>query len=304
LRILILGPTGQIGYQLSQLSKSAIDVSEVITAGRREADVLLDPLDRVALSNLFAEVQPDIVINAIAHTAVDNAESEIELAFQLNADLPAALADQCSQHNCLLIHYSTDFVFDGSENVPWLESSGTNPLSVYGRSKLAGEKAIQISSCAHLILRTSWVYGGRGSNFLLTMLRLAKERESLAVVSDQIGSPTCSYDIAKATLELCERYKDDEEFVKSKRGIYHLTAFGETSWHGFAKEIFELAEGYESLAIKQLSAITTQQYPTPATRPAYSVLNCSLLKSTFDIELVDWKQALETCLKTYYKVNL
>ena len=297
MRILILGPSGQIGYELA---RQAIALGTVITAGRSAADIIMDPLDNSALTTLFNEAKPDIVINAIAYTAVDKAESEIDTAFKLNTDLPAALADECSKINSLLIHYSTDFVFDGAQNTPWIESAATNPLSVYGRSKLAGEKAIQMASCPSLILRTSWVYGERGTNFLLTMLRLASEREALAVVEDQVGSPSCSNDIAQATLLLCKRYIKEPEYVSANRGIYHLTASGQTSWYGFAKAIFELAGLKEPLKIKDLSAISSAQYPTAAVRPPYSVLNCAALKETFNVELTDWHLALENCLKRYY----
>ncbi|MCP4414857.1 MAG: NAD(P)-dependent oxidoreductase, partial [Gammaproteobacteria bacterium] len=181
MRILILGPSGQIGHDLAE---NAGTVGEVITAGRSAADIIIDPLNKTELSDLFSTVKPDIVINAIAYTAVDIAETDKEQAFLLNADLPAALADHCEQSNSLLIHYSTDFIFDGTNDKPYQEDDPTHPLSIYGRSKLAGEKAIQTSSCPGLILRTSWVYGERGSNFLLTMIRLAKERESISVVDD------------------------------------------------------------------------------------------------------------------------
>jgi dTDP-4-dehydrorhamnose reductase len=297
LRILILGPSGQIGHELA---KQASELGKVITAGRTAADMIMDPLDHKALSSLFNEVKPDIVINAIAYTAVDSAESEIDIAFKLNSDLPAALADECSKINSLLIHYSTDFVFDGSQDTPWIESSATNPLSVYGRSKLAGEKAIQMASCPSLILRTSWVYGESGTNFLLTMLRLARERDVLAVVEDQVGSPSCSNDIAQATLLLCKRYIIEPEYVSANRGIYHLTASGQTSWYGFAKAIFDIAGLKESLKIKELSAISSGQYPTAAVRPPYAVLNCTALKEIFNVELTDWHQALENSLQRYY----
>jgi len=298
LRLLILGPSGQIGYECAA---QAANEAEVITAGRTAADITIDPLDHKSLQKLLMEVNPDIVINAIAYTAVDKAESEQDLAFQLNADLPAALADICEKLNCLLIHYSTDFVFDGTGTEPWNESSATNPLSVYGRSKLAGEKAIQISSCPNLILRTSWVYGERGNNFLLTMLRLARERESLSVVADQTGSPTCSTDIATATLALCKHYHSNPEHFKSNQGLFHLTASGETSWYGFAKAIFEQSVQYESLMIKDLCPIKSEEYPTAAQRPSYSVLDCQGIKKIFSIQLPDWQLSLNNCLRRYYQ---
>lgn len=298
MRILILGPSGQIGYELAL---QAAGIAEVVTAGRSAADIILDPLDTASLQQLFIDVKPDIVINAIAYTAVDKAETEQQQAFRLNADLPAALADECEKINCLLLHYSTDFVFDGTETTAWRELAETNPLSVYGRSKLAGEKAVQISGCTSLILRTSWVYGDRGSNFLLTMLRLARERETLSVVNDQMGSPSCSYDIAKATIAICQAYGNDADFVKKHQGLYHLSAAGETSWYGFATAIFELAREFETLKIKELLPISSDDYATAATRPSYSVLDCQRVKDNFSIALPQWQQSLKDCIRRYYQ---
>jgi len=297
LRILILGPSGQIGHELALYAKDATGVTEVVTAGRSAADILMDPLDKDSLSKLFTDVKPDIVINAIAYTAVDKAETDQQQAFLLNSDLPGALADHCGAINCLLIHYSTDFVFDGSRSKPWSEEDQTFPLSVYGRSKLAGEKAIQISTCTSLILRTSWVYGEIGDNFLLTMLRLGRERKSLSVVNDQVGSPSCSHDIALATLEICRQYKEQPERIKAASGIYHLSASGNTNWYEFAKSIFDKAKQYKPLLVKDLLAISTAEYPTDATRPAYSVLNCQKIKDAFGIEMANWNESLTQCLK-------
>ncbi|MCP4413252.1 MAG: dTDP-4-dehydrorhamnose reductase, partial [Gammaproteobacteria bacterium] len=219
----------------------------------------------------------------------------------LNADLPAALADHCEQLNSLLIHYSTDFVFDGTNDKPYQEDDSTQPLSIYGRSKLAGEKAIQTACCPSLILRTSWVYGRRGSNFLLTMIRLAKERESISVVDDQIGAPSYCRDIALATIKLCNSYKSDPNKFKIHSRIYNLTCSGKTSWFGFAKAIFEQISDKESLVLDELKAITSEQYPVAATRPAYSVLDCSKIYSDFGIEMPDWEESLIDCLKRYYQ---
>ncbi len=298
MKILILGPSGQIGHELVEQAKSNY---EVVTVGRSAADLEIDVTHFSELENVFKEVRPNIVINAIAYTAVDLAETEIEQAFKLNADLPSNLADLCSRTNCLLIHYSTDFVFDGLEQSPWRESDETHPISIYGKSKLAGEKAVQISTCPYLILRTSWVYGKRGSNFLLTMLRLARERESLSVVDDQIGSPSRSDDIAKATIQLCEQFQSDPSQIKNLSGIYHLTASGQTSWYGFARSIFEQAQSFEPLKIKKLSAISTDEYPTAARRPAFSVLDCSRINETFNIRMPQWDDSVINCIKQYYE---
>ncbi len=296
MRILILGPSGQIGYELAEKAGA---VGEVITAGRSAADIIIDPLNKTELSNLFSTVKPDIVINAIAYTAVDKAETDQEQAFLLNADLPAALADHCEQSNSLLIHYSTDFVFDGTNDKPYQEDDSTQPLSIYGRSKLAGEKAIQTACCPSLILRTSWVYGRRGSNFLLTMIRLGKEYETLSVVDDQIGAPSYSQDIALATIKLCDVYKSDPSKFNNFNRIYHLTCNGETSWFGFAKAIFKQISDKDSLLMDNLIAITSDQYPVAATRPVYSVLDCSKINRDFGIEMPDWETSLIACLKRY-----
>ncbi len=298
MRILILGPSGQVGHELAV---NASKIAEVITAGRSDADIIMNPLDSVSLEKLFDDSRPNIVINAIAYTAVDNAESDQEQAFLLNSDLPGALADLCEKNNCLLIHYSTDFVFDGTKRQPWSENDATHPLSVYGRSKLAGEKAIEISNSAYIILRTSWVYGVRGSNFLLTMLRLGREREALSVVDDQIGSPTCSYDIAMATIDLCQYYIEQPDTVKSHKGTYHLTSSGSCSWYEFAKSIFEKAKQKKLLALIELTPISSAEYPTAATRPAYSVLNCDKLAKIFNISVPNWKDLLQQCIDRLYR---
>ena len=297
MRILIFGPSGQVGYELAA---NAGKLGKVITAGRSDADIIMDPLNKDSLDKLFTDIQPNIIINAIAYTAVDKAESDQEKAFLLNSDFPGALADQCEKLDCLLIHYSTDFVFDGTKKEPWSEDDDTNPLSVYGSSKLAGEKAIEISACSYFILRTSWVYGERGGNFLLTMLRLGRERDALSIVDDQIGSPTSSHDIAMATISLCEQYIENPEAVKAQKGIYHLTSSGSISWYGFAKSIFDSAANHESLLLKDLSAISSSEYPTAATRPAYSVLNCEKLARNFNIKMPNWKDSLEQCIQRLY----
>lgn len=297
MRILILGPSGQIGYELAA---NAGSLGDVTTAGRSAADINIDPLNTAELSKLFSSVKPDIVINAIAYTAVDMAETDQEQAFLLNADLPAALVDLCEQSGSLLIHYSTDFVFDGCNDKPYLVDDETQPLSIYGRSKLAGEKALQTASCPSVTLRTSWVYGERGGNFLLTMIRLGKERESISVVDDQIGAPSYCRDIALATIQLCDIYKNDPAKFKSHNRIYHLTCGGKASWYDFAKEIFEQVADKETLVLKELSAITSDQYPVAATRPAYSVLDCSKIHVDFGIVMPDWKESLSACLERYY----
>lgn len=300
MNIIILGSTGQVGGMLIDELKSYPEHT-VKSVGRASADLiwgdgLLDTLEQLVITE-----QPDIVINAIAYTAVDKAESEQEQAFALNSDLPARLADICQRNSALLIHYSTDFVFDGLKAEPWQEWDDTNPLSAYGKSKLAGEKAIQMTQASAVILRTSWVYGETGNNFVKTMIRLGKERDTLGVVADQAGCPTYSRDIAKATIAIIDCYIKDSTQFNNIQNLCHLSGNGSTTWHGFAEAIFAGAAKHEALAIKNLNAITTEDYPTPAIRPANSVLNCDKLKTDFGVSMPDWQTSLTECLERLYQ---
>lgn len=284
MKILLLGKTGQVGGALTprlrQLAGSNADEA-VVTLGRADVDLS----DAAALAQAVQRVQPSLIVNAAAHTAVDRAETEPDIAFAINAIAPGVLAQQAAKLNALLVHYSTDYVFDGSQRTPYRESDPTHPLGVYGESKLAGEQAVQDSGCRHLLLRTSWVYDSTGRNFLTTMLRLAKQHGKLRVVGDQHGSPTSAAMIAEASLQLIRSMLNQPAM---QGGLYHLTAQGHTTWHGFAQAIMHKA----GLDIP-IEAITTADYPTPAKRPAYSVLDSSKLQREFNYRLPDWQQALD-----------
>jgi dTDP-4-dehydrorhamnose reductase len=286
---------------LEELTREGAEQFEVHTIGRSAAEVNLDVLDFELLGQQLNSFGADIVINAIAYTAVDKAESEPDLAYRLNADLPSRLADWCHKHRALLVHYSTDFVFDGMQAEPWHEWQETNPLSIYGKTKLAGEKALQMSPASSMVLRTAWVYGETGNNFAKTMLRLGRERDTLGVVDDQRGTPTYSRDIARATVSLIKQYQLNPERFLNCQHIYHLTSQGDTTWFGFASAIFDQARRYESLALKHLNAITTADYPTPAVRPSNSVLNCDELSNDFGIRIPAWQDSLEEVIQRLYQ---
>ncbi|MCQ9427043.1 dTDP-4-dehydrorhamnose reductase [Pseudomonas sp. LJDD11] len=285
MKILITGQHGQVSRHLQH---SLADLGDLQVLGR-------DALDLSQPGNLVAQVrawQPGLIINAAAHTAVDQAESETDLAHTINATAPGLLAEAATQLGVPLIHYSTDYVFDGSHTAPYTEQDAPNPLSVYGASKLAGEQAIQAVGGQHLILRTSWVYSQYGRNFLLTMQKLLQEREELRVVADQVGAPTWAGTIAHSTRQLIERWRDGQP---GAWGVYHLTASGETSWFGFAQAIgAQLAAQGKPCA--RLEPIPTSAYPTPATRPLNSRLDCSKLQREWGVSQPDWQQALLECL--------
>lgn len=289
MRILLVGANGQVG---SELRRSLVgDLTNATRSGvlpDGSTCETLDLLDRASFAALIDRVAPDVVVNAAAHTAVDRAEDEPCVAFQLNAEAPAELARLCAARGATLIHYSTDYVFDGAAAGPFREDRPTAPLNVYGRSKLAGEEGIRSSGARHLILRTAWVYGLRGGNFLRTMLRLAGERDELRVVADQRGCPTPAWLIADVTAEILTQ-------GLHASGIRHLVARGETTWHGFAEAIFDEA-GARGLLEKRphVHAIGTHEFPTRARRPAYSVLDPSRLEGEYGLALPDWREALKT----------
>ncbi len=288
-RILLLGKNGQVGWELQ---RSLQPLAEVIAVGRDTAD-LSDP---DALRSLLGDTKPGVIVNAAAYTAVDRAESECDLAMQINATAPAVLAEEAAKRGALLVHYSTDYVFDGRSDKAYLEEDVTAPLNHYGTSKLAGEIAIRASTVRHLIFRTSWVYAARGSNFLRTILRLAREREELRVVADQFGAPTSARLIADTTAAVLARALRQNY----DSGVYHLTAAGATSWHGFASAIVAGARRrFPTHAFKtqNLTPITTADYPLPAVRPVNSRLNCEKIARQFDIELPGWEAGLALCLE-------
>lgn len=284
MKILLTGVNGQVGWELQ---RTLAPLGEVIAADRS----LLDLADTACIRRTVAAIAPDLIVNPAAYTAVDKAESEPELAHAINAAAAAELA-ACG---IPLVHFSTDYVFDGRKAAAYTEADTPNPLGVYGATKLAGEQAVRRAGIPHLILRTSWVYGLRGRNFLLTMQRLARERDSLAVVDDQFGAPTWSRLIAEATALVIARWLDRPEQT-ALSGIYHLTCGGRTSWHGFTAAILAHL-GTREAKLARLSAIPTSGYPTPAARPANSALNCDRLAATFGVRLPDWENALALCLE-------
>ena len=270
------------------LTQSLQGLGELIALDRAQLD-LTNP---DAIRTTLREIQPQIVINAAAYTAVDAAESDQAMAFQINAVAPRVMAEESERLGAALIHYSTDYVFDGGKQGAWIEDDATAPLSIYGHSKLAGEQAITDVGGTHLILRTSWVYGLHGKNFLLTMLKLAESRDSLAVVDDQIGAPTWALTIADATSAII-RDAGEPGQLAALSGIYHLCAGGHTSWFGFAQAIFSHASVQRK---PQLRPITTAEYPTPAQRPHNSILNTDKFRRSFG-DLPTWDDALQTCLQ-------
>lgn len=289
-KILILGKQGQVAWELQRTLAS---LGEVIVFGSEQID--LANLNQIR--ERVRSIQPDIIVNGAAYTAVDKAESESDLCMSINGIAPGILAELARESQALLVHYSTDYVFDGTKTSPYLETDPTSPLSVYGKSKLAGEQAIIQVDCSHLIFRTTWVYGNRGKNFLLTILRLAAERKELKIVADQIGSPTWSRSISEATAQIIAQCRDDRSSV---RGLYNLSAAGKTSWHGFANQIVDRSRSIDpelDLAIEQILPIPATDYPTPAQRPANSVLDNSKILADFGVQLPDWKLSLEQCLE-------
>ncbi len=292
LKLLLLGANGQLG---TELRRSLAPLGDVVIATQDgiqgEAPCETADFGRPeSLRTLVERIAPDIVVNAAAHTAVDRAEQEPDLSFLINAEAPGVLAQACKRHDALLVHYSTDYVFDGRGARPYREADETTPNSVYGASKRAGEQAVQGSGCRHLIFRTAWVYAAHSNNFLRTMLRVGAERDELRVVADQIGTPTPAALIADTTAQVLRQ-------APRTSGIWHLTASGHTSWHGFAEAIFAGAVARGLLArAPRVTAITTADYPTPAARPAYSVLDCSALQRGFGIALPDWREGLDRVL--------
>jgi len=279
-KILLTGKNGQIGWELARI---LAPIGEVVAPERAALDLTVP--DQIV--SAVRSVSPDLIVNAAAYTNVDLAETEPEVAMQVNGVAPAILAEESRRLGALLIHYSTDYVFDGTKSTPYVETDLPNPINSYGRSKLEGERAIQASGCRHLILRTSWVYGMRGRNFLLTILRLARELSELRIVDDQIGAPTWCRDIATATAQLSRQVT-----AGWTQGLYHLTSAGATSWCGFARAILRA-----SASGTPVRAITAAEYPTPAKRPTNSVLTSDLIFGRWGIELPKWEDSLACCLR-------
>ncbi|MDT8311844.1 MAG: dTDP-4-dehydrorhamnose reductase [Methylophaga sp.] len=283
MKILLFGKDGQVGFELQ---RSLAPLGEIIAFNRQQ----LDLRDTASISNSIYQHRPDWIVNAAAYTAVDRAETDAALAMQINALAPEVMATASQKIGCGLLHYSTDYVFDGSKTSPWLETDITAPLSVYGQTKLIGEEAIQASGCQHLIIRTSWVYDARGQNFLNTMLRLAQSKDSLTIVDDQIGAPTWSRHIADVSGHLLRMA------TLADNGVYHLTAAGETSWFGFASAIFERAAA-TGKKVPTITPIHSKDYPTPAVRPVNSLLNGQKLYQNFGLRLPDWQQSLSLVMQ-------
>ena len=286
--ILLVGKIGQVGWELR---RTLAHLARVTCVDFPEIDLTNSDSIRLWVQN----TRPNVVINAAAYTAVDKAESEPDKAMSINGVAPGILAEEAKKLGALLVHYSTDYVFDGAKTSPYLETDSPNPLGAYGRTKLAGDEAVRAVGGEHLIFRLCWVYGARGQNFMLTMMRLARERETLRVVGDQIGCPTWSRMIAEATAQAVKQAVTARD-IGALTGTYHLASSGTTSWHGFADAIVKLmpAEGKKCARVE---AITTADYPTPTKRPAYSVLSCDKLERAFGLRLPHWEDSLKQVLE-------
>jgi dTDP-4-dehydrorhamnose reductase len=290
MRILIMGKNGQVGWELQ---RTLACLGEVIALDRQTMDLAKPE----SVKATIREIKPNLIVNAAAYTAVDKAESEPELAMAVNGIAPGIMAEEAKRLGALLVYYSTDYVFDGTKTSPYTEEDLPNPLNVYGRTKLVGEQAIQAVGGAHLIFRTSWVYGNRGKNFLLSVLRLASERDELRIVDDQVGAPTWSRIIAETTalaLASCLGGMPNRVSESELSGVYHLTAGGKTSWFGFAKAILHRSQLSTS---RKLTPIPSSDYPLPAKRPANSVLSNSKLLQVFHLNNPDWDVGLSLCLQ-------
>jgi dTDP-4-dehydrorhamnose reductase len=282
--VLVLGGTGQIGHEMI---RELAWLGEVAAPTRQDADLE----DAGAVRGLVRDAKPSIVVNAAAYTAVDAAESNQAACARLNVELPEILAHECRRIGALLIHFSTDYVFDGTKQAPYVETDATNPLGVYGGSKLAGERAIVDAGGAYLIFRTSWVYAARGRNFALTMLRLSHEREELRVVNDQVGAPTSAPAIASGVSSVLRKLRNAPDFraaSEAATGLYHMSAAGSTTWFEFAKTILDDDPRRELQILRSIRPIRAAEYPTPAARPAYSVLDNAKLAEGFGIRLLSW----------------
>jgi dTDP-4-dehydrorhamnose reductase len=286
-KILVYGRIGQVGWELR---RTLATLGQVIALDREDVDMT----NSDALIKSVREHSPDIIVNAAAYTAVDKAETDYDLAMALNGKAPGVLAEEAKRLKAILVHYSTDYVYDGQSKLAYSETHVTRPLNAYGKTKLAGDEAIQAVGGSHLIFRTSWVYGARGHNFMLTMLRLAKEKEQLKIVADQIGAPTWSRMIAQSTSQVLSQCVTQPD--ESKWGIYHLSSGGETSWCGFAEKIFKNAECRPGFRSPKVLPIPSSEYPLPAQRPQNSLLCNNKFWKAFGLKMPDWDVALELCM--------
>ncbi|WP_445368650.1 dTDP-4-dehydrorhamnose reductase [Methylomonas sp. BW4-1] len=296
MKVLLFGKNGQLGWELQ---RSLAPLGELLALDRFDQHYCGDLSNPSGIAETVRALRPDVIVNAAAYTAVDKAESESDLANTINAVVPGVLAAEAKRIGAWLLHYSTDYVFDGSGDKPWREDDQVGPLNVYGQSKLAGERAIQASDCRHLIFRTSWVYAARGNNFAKTMLRLAQERQQLSVINDQIGTPTGAELLADVSAHAI-RHALKTPVVA---GVYHLTASGETSWYDYAHLVLDYAR-QAGLALKtdkqSVTAIPTSVYQTPAQRPLNSRMNTEKLQSVFDLQLPAWQKGVERMLSELY----
>ena len=289
MKLLLLGKNGQVGWELQ---RSLAPLGDVVALDRSNGG---DISDLSALSAQIRAIAPDVIVNAAAHTAVDKAESEPDLALLLNAQAPEVMAEEAKRLGALLVHYSTDYVFDGKGANPRKEAEATGPLSVYGRTKLEGEQRIAAAQCRHLIFRTSWVYAARGANFVKTMLRLAQEREKLSVIDDQWGAPTGADLIADVTAHAIRHVTSRE----SDLGLYHLVASGETTWHAYASYVIEQAKALRpglGWKVQEIGAVPTTAFPTPAQRPLNSRLNTNKLQQSMQLHLPAWQHGVDRML--------
>jgi dTDP-4-dehydrorhamnose reductase len=287
--ILIIGKIGQVGWELR---RTLAPLGRVVSVDFPDIDLT----DGKSIVHWVRETRPQVIVNAAAYTAVDKAESESEKCNLINGVAPGILAEEARKLSALMVHYSTDYIFDGTKTIAYTETDPPNPLGAYGQSKLVGDQAVQQVDGNHLIFRLCWVYGARGQNFMLTMMRLAREREKLRVVRDQFGCPTWSRMIAETTALALRQVLAASE-PGGFKGVYHLAASGQTNWHGFAKAIIGLMP-IEGKKCRQIEPITTQEYPLPAKRPAYSVLSCDKLERTFGLHLPDWNESLQQVMES------
>ena len=289
MRILLTGGSGQVGHALLPLVKER---GVILAPGRKQLDLASED----SIVRVVREFEPEVIVNAAAYTLVNDAEANPDLAFRVNARAPGLLAELASEMNAILVHYSTDYVFDGTKEGPWVESDPVHPLNVYGASKLGGEQSITAVGGRYWVFRTSWVYGMHGSNFLVTIRRLASERTELRIVSDQIGAPTSARQIAGTTARLIEGldHRSPGDFPS---GIYHLTAAGSTSWFGFAEAIVEMLRPRMPLKVEQILPVSSAEFPTPAKRPLNSVLSNAKFAQTFGFALADWESGLQEVIE-------
>lgn len=290
-KILLVGENGQVGWELKRCLSSFGNLTSI----NRNVMDLTKPEN---IRDVVRSIKPTLIVNAAAYTNVNGAEDEPDIAHAVNAVAPGIIAEEAMRIRAGIIHYSTDYVYDGAKNLPYTEEDDANPLSVYGKTKWKGDLAIQASGIPYLIFRTSWVYGARGKNFMLTILRLSGEREEITIVDDQIGTPTWSRMLAEMTAQIISRgISDLPAYLKEHEGIYNMTADGKTSWYGFAREIIQKKRSKTNRKLKRLVPVTTEDYPAKAPRPAFSVLDNTKLKSTFGLPIPAWEECLDMALE-------